>query len=792
MKISKLIGSILMFLVFGASSVLTAQTHFDQFLENYEQNGQVPREIAYLHLNKNVFLEGEQLAFKAYLWDRTNQRPANASRNLYVKLKTKKGAIISEQMLLLENGASFGLIEIDSIAAENGTVVLQAFTDYMRNFDETNHFEEEITILNSTGETVGAPKTSKPKLELFSEGGSLALNKENVIRIRLNGEPATKTNVHEVLIEDEGGIVLEKVKLGKLGEGQFLLNPKKNKTYFARYGTQEPINLSKTLGKAKQTLSIKNIGENLAITSYTNLNSSEKLVLAIHNGKNVKALDVQFDENGESVQIIPLNDLFDGMNIFTLCNEYGSLIAERYYYKISAKNNETSKLDYSFSIDGDSIRLTLKGIGKNELYNTLSASILPKKTKSYDRHHSLLSYTEIVPFTKGQIPLARKYFENVNAKNIYDLNNALITVSNTKNWNNGIKKAGEMQFLPENGITLYGTVNKGGANFIANGTFYSDARSGIVEEGSNTFKIDGVFPVAQEKLVLMEVNKKGEFEKPGVFLRFTPMSIPKPNLPKLEFPKLVKLEESQSESEFTEYALFQKVTVLDEVEVVAKKEEKRRDSIRDRSRGRVDFFDIDDTSRNLPLYVYLNQFGFTMTQTFNGQVNIFNRNPNNPTNNIPAVFLDDFFLIDFDFLYGFRMDIVDYVEINRDGASGLRRGGGGIIKIYTDPQKFAKSKFKKFDFGYQVPLGFELPKKYITPDYLSFNGKLFSDYGVIGWEPLLNIDEENNINLTLYNPGLSNLKLTLEGVVNGNQLISKELDIDISGNQGASFPSNKL
>lgn len=663
-----------------------------------------------------------------------------------------------------------------------GDVRIEAFTTYMRNFKETNHFEEQITLLDATGKK---PKENHKGavLNIYPEGGGIALNQQNRVRIQLQAPPKKVNSTNQVIIKDDTDTVLNTVFLDSIGSGHFMLLPKGEKSYYAEYGD----NLKTVVFDPQETksyvLSIREIGENIAVRVFSNSGVPKNCMLAIHDGKNIKALEINWDDQGGSLHLIPKTDLYDGMTIFTLFDEYGQALTERYFYKPTLKTKDGEIPSFSIKKFGDSLKLILEDIGDASKFNSLSASILPVESKSYFRNHNLLSYTELIPFTAGAISMPNRFFLNPNKKSFYDLNNELIGIHNGITWSSLSKTAANLQYLPEDGITLYGTVNKGGDNFIVNGTMYGDARSGIVYEGTNTFRIDGIYPIANEKLVLTEVNRKGKFEKPGVFLRFEPRYIPSANFPKIQSqkPVLFKLEkEHEEDPNYSEYGLFQKVTILDEVEVIANKEEKRRDSIKNRSRGRVDFFEIDDTRRNLLLSWYLNQHGFTMVESLDGSVSIVNRSPNNPTISAPVVYLDGFFLNDLSVLYQFRMDIVDYVEIDKSGVSPGRRAPAGVIKIYTDPFKLYKLKSKVFDFGYQVPLGFEPPKTYRVPNYFSFDGKLFEDFGVIAWKPWLKISENNSLELTFPNPGFSDVKIAIDGIVNGNQIISHEMEVKVS------------
>ena len=44
----------------------------DNVLDQFESYAELPREVAYLHLHKSVFLKGEQIGYKAYVMDKKN------------------------------------------------------------------------------------------------------------------------------------------------------------------------------------------------------------------------------------------------------------------------------------------------------------------------------------------------------------------------------------------------------------------------------------------------------------------------------------------------------------------------------------------------------------------------------------------------------------------------------------------------------------------------------------------------------------------------------------------------
>ena len=119
---------------------------------------------------------------------------------------------------------------------------------------------------------------------------------------------------------------------------------------------------------------------------------------------------------------------------------------------------------------------------------------------------------------------------------------------------------------------------------------------------------------------------------------------------------------------------------------------------------------------------------------------------------------------------------IDYIEINRGGVGEGIRGGAGVIRIQTKTDTRSNVKPEKLYQEYKIPLTFGTPVEYYSPKYGDFNSAFFRDYGVITWVPNLNIDE-NNVYFKVPDYGFP-IKVHVEGVVNGGELVSEQLKID--------------
>ncbi|MCC8359735.1 hypothetical protein [Salinimicrobium sediminilitoris] len=148
-----LLASHFLLIIFSSSSMAQEQQvnllpHQEEMIQSLDEYFAVQREAVYLHLNKNLFLKGEQLGFSAYVLNKHNLQPSFSTTNLYVQIKDPEGEVVKEELLLVNKGIASGVVNIDSDFS-SGNYTVTAFTNYMRNFKEQDFFSESIQVLES-------------------------------------------------------------------------------------------------------------------------------------------------------------------------------------------------------------------------------------------------------------------------------------------------------------------------------------------------------------------------------------------------------------------------------------------------------------------------------------------------------------------------------------------------------------------------------------------------------------------------------------------------------------------
>jgi len=183
------------------------------------------REAIHLHLNKSTFLNEENVWFKGYVISRNNSNP-NSTTNIYILLLDENGNKITEQLVFANNGVFTGNIPLN-VDLVSGKYYIQAYTNWMNNFNENESTITQIDIINPKQ---GYKNYDKINFETLSidinpEGGKLIKNINNTLGIQVfdcqNNSPK---NLEGKIVNDKNEIV-KTFKLNQFGLGKVELLP---------------------------------------------------------------------------------------------------------------------------------------------------------------------------------------------------------------------------------------------------------------------------------------------------------------------------------------------------------------------------------------------------------------------------------------------------------------------------------------------------------------------------------------------------------------------------------------
>src|SRR5688572_29638954 len=129
-----------------------------------------PAEKVYLHYDKEYYVAGETIWFKAYFY--SNGRPSGLSNNLYLQFTDSKGKMIIENRYLIKGAVANGSINLpDSIG--QGNYYIRAFTPGMLNFDESLIYKKSVFVFKPSAAKPITEQSQNVSLQFFPESGYL-------------------------------------------------------------------------------------------------------------------------------------------------------------------------------------------------------------------------------------------------------------------------------------------------------------------------------------------------------------------------------------------------------------------------------------------------------------------------------------------------------------------------------------------------------------------------------------------------------------------------------------------
>ncbi|WP_400080366.1 hypothetical protein [Winogradskyella sp. R77965] len=780
-----------------AEPLMAQNENLETIITSFENYTSQYRELAYCHLNKSTYIKGEMIGFSAYVFDKDLKVPSKSTKNLYCVITDKNNELVKSKLIRVENGFSNTIFKIDS-AFTSGNYTIKAYTNWMNNFEEPNAFVESFRVIDPEVKKIIKKRTLANEIDaqFLPEGGYFVDAVQTTVGVILKNTEGLGISEVEGNVYDSNNKFITAFKTNSLGIGRFLLYPELNQKYKVKINHlnkdfEFQINDIKPKGIS---INLNNYNKKLAIGFNTNERTyndikSKWFNLIIHNGNEAKGIYVTFNEK-DIVKMIDHEELFPGINIFTLFDENNQPLLERLFFNYEGVNLLSyEKANYTQSNDSLQISIPIKEFAHiTDENSNISISVLPEGTKSYKRHQNIISYTFLQPYVKGYIENAQYYFTNINSKKKYDLDNLLITQGwSSYAWGDIFNKNVSDNYVFEDGILLKANQNKKRqSDFIVYPLKYSNGLTVNLTDEKQSFVVPYLYPEGNEVLGIGKLNKRGKVNQPDLSMQFFPSKIPDYN----NQPKVLKTKRATNTKTIPKSPLpsfnSKEAEILDEVLVEADPKLEKINRLRENLfLSNVDVFDDHMRQSNLTFVMYLNRYvpGFNAFEQA-GKVFIGNRRVTSsndffstPT---PIVYLDDMLITNLDYFYAYNMFDVDYVTVNNGLGEGFL-GANGVIKIYTNPGYAKRQKdsvFKSFKF----PLTFSEKKKFYAPKYDIYNDDFFRNYGVIDWIPNCKIDTKRHLNFTIYNPANNNMTFFIEGVTENGVFTSELKTLNINDN----------
>lgn len=156
-----------------------------------------PYEKVYLHFDKPYYAVGDTIWFKAYLTMDVHQ-PSLISKVVYVDIISSKDSVVQSLKLQVTGSTALGDVVLSDPLFKQGNYHVRAYTNWMRNFDDTYFFDKTITIGNTK-------KQLNTNITLSSSSQNTTAKVNARVNFKdLNGKPYMNKKVSwRVLNDDE-------------------------------------------------------------------------------------------------------------------------------------------------------------------------------------------------------------------------------------------------------------------------------------------------------------------------------------------------------------------------------------------------------------------------------------------------------------------------------------------------------------------------------------------------------------------------------------------------------------
>ena len=555
--------------------------------------------------------------------------------------------------------------------------------------------------------------------------------------------------------------------------------------------------------------------EDVIVSLKTNLlsinNSSRNTYyLLVHKDGQSFKYDVNFSEEKlENLIAFKKSNLFAGINVVTLFDYSGQPLLERLIFnhdKIDIPEINIAPL----KTEADSLVFEIEVKSKNSTYKNLSLSALPNNTKSLNFKKDIYTEFHLKPYVKGNIENPSYYFQNINRRKKYDLDLLLLTQGWSRyDWKDVFNNTPKVKYPNENGISFSGTVYNLQKNYTKQLMLYptqSIPSSLITIDNTNRFDLNNLYVYEGDSIQMSILTDKGKAVKPAISFLNNSKNLPvnlKDAVPNLQDVAMRSspISSEGAQNKIPEGFLGKNIQELSEVIITAKKTNDR--DITEKKNYNVTSFLSEDavevTQKTIETHgnsimSYLRSQGFKIKYQgiarrpvvytrFRGPATFRGENPN-----IPLIFIDNIPITDGRLDEALGSDLLSGLEsviVSRNGLGYGTRGANGVIKIITLKGNSKGTNSNNVDFVGDnilitpVEFGFSRPEKFFTPRYAGYNNQLFQDYGVIHWQPNLEVFGSSKTQFKVFNTLQKSITFYIQGFDEKGNLISGLKTIDL-------------
>ena len=435
----------------------------------------------FLHFDKEHYVSGETIWFKAYLLNAEDFLPDSVLTNLNIELFDFQGKPVLSRKYKISDGSSYGDIFIDSLIVD-GNYLLHAYTDVVADSFKNNVFQKYFYIENPIHSNRISNQEIKQNIQFnkelneqknnkiinfYPEGGNLVANMPNRVVVFAGNELGQGLTGSGKVMDENGNVVAEFIT-NENGLSEFTFSPEIGKTYSSEFLSENKdlnnVELPEVInsGLIMNVLSEKEPDIiSFRITSSDSM--SDRLILKGRKGLvELFQKEVNFDTITETIIEVPKKELPAGIVHFEVLDENGGMVLSRPFFVDSYHHPIIEINAQALQYENDrlmNLNLNLYDSNGNPVRGELSISVMAGDMKFLPAEGGILSYMLVGSEQENQRKLRDNFFSKDDDEIIRQLD--LIVLAGEFKSQNAVK-ASPPDSLDNNqrrsGITIRGSV----------------------------------------------------------------------------------------------------------------------------------------------------------------------------------------------------------------------------------------------------------------------------------------------------------------------------------------------
>ena len=469
----------------NADSIINKLNYYMYAVDNFTQ--QVPQEKVYLHFDNTGYYQNDNIWFKCYVESSNLHPEISMSKTLYVELLNTGGEVIDKRILKIEDGQCHGDFTLNRLPFYSGFYEVRAYTKYMLNFGEDAIFSRLLPVFDKPKEAgyfdekkMGRynywkypterkkpQKGKKVNLKFFPEGGNPVQGIESRVAFEATDEYGYPLEVTGTIINKEKDEI-SRFSVTHEGKGVFVYTPGDDnfKAVVDYAGKEYQFDMPKALSQGV-VLKIDNLSDSdsIGITLRKNKHTPDYMVglAVIGKCKLQHGCFITIPDDEMVHYKIDKTMFSSGVSRIVVFDMNGEILCDRLVF--INKNDEfldikvkTEKESYT---PNELVNMEFSVTDKEE--NPVSAGFslsIRDGMDEIEHKHNILTYFLLMSEIKGYVRNPSYYFESDDETRHTNLDLLMMV----QGWRRNVWKQMtgtepfDLKFIPEQGIETHGRV----------------------------------------------------------------------------------------------------------------------------------------------------------------------------------------------------------------------------------------------------------------------------------------------------------------------------------------------